>query len=793
MTTTTRSRVLHWLRQALKLTLVMAAVAGVVYWMKFSPVPVIEHQVARGEIVAEVMGTGTLEAHFKSVISPRIAGRLKEVLVDQGNEVRMGELLVRLDDIDMKPQVEIAEAAVAVSQSALDRLQADQGQTQAILEQTTVEHKRALDLLPQNAISKSEADKITSDWKIAQAGVTRAEAAQVEARKQLIAAETNLAYRKALFGDTEIVAPFDGLIVRRYRDPGDIAVPGSPVLDLVSTKELWITAWVDETEMSRVAEGQPARVVFRSEPEESYRGEVARLGRQVDRETREFTVDVHILELPKNWAVGQRAEVYVETAQNRRDRPACCLRLVARRETRSPSPSGATRYLARLDTWAQRSGNRGSAQRPAAGRFRRVAGQRQDCGHLGSEDLGTMNLAAKDIQHNLGRFTLTTLGIGMLLMIVMGMAGIYRGLIEDATLLVERIGADLWVVQRDTRGPFAEVSRVPRTLVYRSLAVPGVKSAREFVFHTIQRQHQGKPLRMSVLGLSWPTDKGEWLPLVAGRPLARNHYEMVVDQTLGFRLHERIKLGKETYTVVGITRGMVGTGGDGMAFATVWDSQAIQFDAPGEAIRLERAARDRRGETNEVFIRQPALTEQLSRPAAELPAVAAPQLSAVVLRVAPGVNPAQVAAIVSTWGDVSVFTRAEQEELLVQGMVDKARRQLGMFRALLTIIAAIIMALILYTLTLDKLHSIALLKLIGAPNRVILGLILQQAIVLGGIGYGIAYLVGQKLFPYFPRRVVLTNQDLLQLALIVLGISVFSSLLGIWKAMRVEPNEALMG
>ncbi len=164
-----------------------------------------------------------------------------------------------------------------------------------------------------------------------------------------------------------------------------------------------------------------------------------------------------------------------------------------------------------------------------------------------------------------------------------------------------------------------------------------------------------------------------------------------------------------------------------------------------------------------------------------------------MVRVAPGADPAQVAAIISTWGDVSVFTQAGQKELLVQGMVDKARRQLGMFRALLTIIAAIIMALILYTLTLDKLHSIALLKLIGAPNRVILGLILQQAIVLGGIGYGIAYLVGQKLFPYFPRRVVLTNQDLLQLALIVLGISVLSSLLGIWKAMRVEPNEALMG
>jgi putative ABC transport system permease protein len=404
-----------------------------------------------------------------------------------------------------------------------------------------------------------------------------------------------------------------------------------------------------------------------------------------------------------------------------------------------------------------------------------------------------MNLALRDIQHNLGRFALTTVGIGMLLMIVMGMGGIYRGFIQDATLLVQRIGGDLWVVQRDTRGPFAELSRVPRTLVYRALAVPGVQSAREVVFHTIQRQHNGKPLRISVLGLSWPLDKGEWLPLVAGRPLRQNHYEMVADKTLDLRLDERIKLGKETYAVVGITSGMVGPGGDGMAFVTVWDSQAIQFDAAGEAVRLERAARERRGQASEVFIGQPSLAELLSRPAGELPAVASPELSAVVVRVAAGADPESVAAIISSWGDVTVFTKAEQEDLLVKGMIDTIRRQIGLFRALLTIIAAIIMALILYTLTLDRLHSIALLKLIGAPNRVILGLILQQAIVLGGLGYGIAYLVGQKLFPYFPRRVVLTDPDLLQLAAIVLGISVLSSFLGIWRAMRVQPNEALMG
>ena len=99
-----------------------------------------------------------------------------------------------------------------------------------------------------------------------------------------------------------------------------------------------------------------------------------------------------------------------------------------------------------------------------------------------------MNLAAQDIRHNLGRFVLTALGIGLLLMLVLGMGGIYQGLTFEATQLVDEVGADFWVVQKDTRGPFAEISRLPANVVFRLLAVPGVHSARGFVSHTVQRE-----------------------------------------------------------------------------------------------------------------------------------------------------------------------------------------------------------------------------------------------------------------------------------------------------------------
>jgi putative ABC transport system permease protein len=296
---------------------------------------------------------------------------------------------------------------------------------------------------------------------------------------------------------------------------------------------------------------------------------------------------------------------------------------------------------------------------------------------------------------------------------------------------------------------------------------------------------------MVINGLSWPQDKGRWLPIVAGRSLNAPHFEMIADKLLGLNLGDNLKLGKDFYTVVGLTQGMVGQGGDGLAFYTVRDALAIQFDSSPEAVRLERASRKVRATRQDVGNVFPFLMDVADRPSEEIPAMARPMLSAVLVKVLPGADPQKVAAHVSGWSDVSVHSTEGQRELLLEGSIDRARRQIGLFTALLILISAIIMALILYTLTLDKIHDIAMLKLMGARNSIILGLILQQAVLLGGLGYALGYCVGEWVFPFFPRRVIITNDDLVRLGVIVIGISVLSSILGIWKAMKIQPNEVL--
>jgi putative ABC transport system permease protein len=402
-----------------------------------------------------------------------------------------------------------------------------------------------------------------------------------------------------------------------------------------------------------------------------------------------------------------------------------------------------------------------------------------------------MNLAFKDIKYNLGRFVITALGIGMLLMVVMGMSGIYRGIIEDATLLIDKVGADIWIVQKNTKGPFAESSKISPDVVYRAKAIPGVKTARAFSQHSVQRKYEKKQLRMSIVGLDWPVDTGKWLQLISGKWLSRGHYQMIVDKSFGLKLGEKIKLGKNKYTVVGITSGMIDSAGDGIAFFTISDALNIQFDDVGEAIRLERNSRDLDIANTNIGITQPGLTAYSYRNAESILNSDNKKISAVILKLNSGVNVDRVINIISGWKDVSAFTTLEERNFLLTGSVEKIKQQIGLFRILLIVISAIIMALILYTLTLDKLHSIALLKLIGASNWNILRLILQQAIILGGAGYGVAFFLGTKVFPHFPRRVILENSDLIELALIVLIISIVSSLLGINKALKIKPNQAL--
>ena len=308
-----------WTRRAMavgwKLAILAAIAAFVLYRVRFAPLPVNSRAAGMGPIVSEVMGTGTLEARVSATISPKISGLITQVLADQGDHVAKGQLLATLYDGDLRQQVEMAKADLAATQAGVDRAAADIASAEATAVLDRALYTRTAALSPSGAVSKNVFDAATQQRDVAEAQLKAAQVAKVEIERQVLKGEETLRYYQEQLGYTKITSPFDGLVTRRRREAGDVVVPGSEILQVIFTEQMWVSAWVDETAMAGLSAGQPARVVFRSEPAKFYSGVVTRMAPWTDQDTREFLVDVTVKELPKNWAVGQRAEVYIQTAR----------------------------------------------------------------------------------------------------------------------------------------------------------------------------------------------------------------------------------------------------------------------------------------------------------------------------------------------------------------------------------------------------------------------------------------------------------------------------------------------
>ncbi len=400
-----------------------------------------------------------------------------------------------------------------------------------------------------------------------------------------------------------------------------------------------------------------------------------------------------------------------------------------------------------------------------------------------------MNLAIRDIRYHRGRFVLTSIGLGLLLGVVISMGGIYRGLIADALAILNANKADIWVVQQGTNGPFAESSRIPEEIRYRIAAVPGVAAVSPLAFQTIQIERSGKPFRFFLVGYDLNGFGGP-PAIIAGRNIGRKHYEMVVAKSMKVDVGEKLRLGHNEYTIVGISENIVSSGGDPAAYVTLADAQEIQFRKSNHAIRNERAKTGASVAGNKsISPQQSELLKQNIIATNE----AIHTVNTVMVRLAPGADLPEVQGMIGRWNHLRAISDAEQTAILAKGMIEKARMQLGLFRVILLIISGVIISLIIYTSTLDKIRVIATLKLIGSQNRVIIGMILQQSLLMGILAYGIGYLLILLTYEKFPRRIVLEAFDLQSLFVIVMAICVISSFVGIRKALKIEPAEALGG
>ena len=396
-----------------------------------------------------------------------------------------------------------------------------------------------------------------------------------------------------------------------------------------------------------------------------------------------------------------------------------------------------------------------------------------------------ISLAGRDILHSWPRFVLTGVGLGLLIGVTLTMAGVYRGMVDDARALLDNSGADLWIVQQDTQGPYAESSSIHDD-AYRSLRVlPGVARAASVTYLTMQVRRGDIDVRAMVVGFE-PGQPGEPGYLVAGRQITRSHYEAVADVKTGFQLGDTLRIRRHDYRVVGLTRRMVSSGGDPMVFIPLKDAQEAQFLKDNDAILGERARTAANPALNRPGV--PGLLEAL-----QASQTANRNVNAVLVKVAPGADTASVAGEIRRWKHLQAYTRPQMEEILVSKLIATSARQIGMFLVILAIVSAAIVAFIIYTMTLGKIREIAVLKLIGTRNRTIAGMILQQAMGLGLIGFMVGKTAATVWAPFFPKYVLLEPGDAARGLLVVMVICALASTLAIRVALRVDPATAIGG
>ncbi len=313
-----------WLRRGLRFArriawvVVVAVVVLAVAWMRlWRPVPVQASHLDRGTVVQEAFGRGTVESQREAAVGFDLVGRLSEVLVDEGTPVMLGQELARLETSQAEADLKSATTGVAAARTSLKRLAAEEDRARSLLLTAEREATRTRALSASGAVTGTERDDAEDRVRVTRADLDRVLAQRAEATRGIDLAAGGAEQRRVAMVRATLLAPFDGLVTRRLREPGDTVAIGTTVLRIVDTTRVYIRVAIDETVLPQLELGQPSQIVFpgTSTP---ISGRVSRISWEADRQTHELVVEVTPDKLDRRIAIGQRADVRIEVGRRER-------------------------------------------------------------------------------------------------------------------------------------------------------------------------------------------------------------------------------------------------------------------------------------------------------------------------------------------------------------------------------------------------------------------------------------------------------------------------------------------
>lgn len=305
------------LRRALRLKWLVVLAGGllVVAWLRLgSPVGVEVARVDRGDVTEEAFGRGTIESQREATLGFDLVGRVSEVLVDEGARVTLGQELARLETNQAEADLRSARTGITAARASLQRLAAEEERVRALLVSAEREGARTQTMFDVGAVAGQQRDEAADRLRVARADLDRVLAQRSEATRGIEVATGGAEQRRVAVVRATLLAPFDGLVTRRLREPGDTVTVGSAVLRIVDASRVYVRASIDETVLPKLAEDQTGAVLFPGGGA-PVAGKVTRISWEADRQTHEFIVDVTPERLDRRVAIGQRADVRIEVGR----------------------------------------------------------------------------------------------------------------------------------------------------------------------------------------------------------------------------------------------------------------------------------------------------------------------------------------------------------------------------------------------------------------------------------------------------------------------------------------------
>lgn len=294
-----------------------AALLFYAVWYYVIPVRVDALRAAPTRATLEISGPGLLDARNKVAITARVQGYLKTITVDRNDPVAEQQVLAELEAEDLDNQLVAAKADADAAQRAIAQARSEQERAKASAEKAQSDFERKKSLIAGHIITEADWLATEAAYRETKADLTRAAVMVDRAIALAASAAANVKVLQARLDYATIRSPLNGVVVMRDRNVGDLLSPGTSLMQIVDPATIIISARFDESVMDTIEPGQTAIVHFASSPDRDFKGRVLRLIRQVDQETREFTVDITLDQLPDHWAIGQRANVVIEAPSPR--------------------------------------------------------------------------------------------------------------------------------------------------------------------------------------------------------------------------------------------------------------------------------------------------------------------------------------------------------------------------------------------------------------------------------------------------------------------------------------------